>query len=102
MADTCGGKKPGSLDQLSKKELEAKCKTLLQIAQKAKNARDDAKEENVALQAESEKDRKGLMMKISTLESKIGDTEDVVIAKLRQLDRMSQENDLLLDQMKSN
>ena len=70
--------------------------------QKAENARDDATEENAALQAESEKDRKGLMVKISTLESKIGDTEDVVIAKLRQLDRMSQENDLLLDQMKSN
>jgi len=77
----------------------AKCKTLLMIAQKAKNAKDDAKEETVVLQAESEKDKKGLKEKISTLESKIGDTEDVVMAKQRQLDRMSQENDLLLEQM---
>ena len=33
-------KKPGALESLSKEELIGKCKTLLQIAQKAKKAKD--------------------------------------------------------------
>jgi len=99
MAESGAGKKSGALESLSKEELIGKCKTLLQIAQKAKKAKDDAHKQNEGLQTDSEKEKKNLLEQISLLESNIDDKEDVVKAKQRQLDRLSEENDSLLEQM---
>jgi len=99
MADSGAGKKPGALDSLTKEELVGKCKTLLQIAQKAKKAKDDAQKQSEAIQGENEKENKKLLEQISVLERKVDVNEDVVKAKQRQLDRLSEENDSLLEQM---
>jgi len=92
-------KKTGSLELLSKDELVSKCKTLLQIAQKAKKSKDDAVEQCELLQAEVDKGRDEILGKTRTLQNKIEDLEDKNEAKQRQLERLVTENELLLEQI---
>merc|ERR1712180_400263 len=92
-------KKPGSLDTLSKEELVQKCKSLLQLAHKAKNAKDDKQKQYDAIQAESEKEKEELQNRISLLESKNEDVEDLLKSKQRKIDRLSDENDSFLGQV---
>merc|ERR1711962_692095 len=92
-------KKPGSLDTLSKEELVQKCKSLLQLAHKAKNAKDDKQKQYDAIQAESEKEKEELQNRISLLESKNEDIEDLLKSKQRKIDRLSDENDSFLGQV---
>jgi len=97
--ETGGPKKPGALDSLSKEELVGRCKNLLQLAQKAKKAKDDAQKQNEALQEENEKEKKTLLEQVNVLESKGDDNEDILKSKKRQLDRLTEENESILEQM---
>merc|ERR1711874_182483 len=97
--ESAAGKKPGALENLSKDELIGKCKTLLQIAQKAKKSKDDVQKEKEILQTEKETEKKDFLEQISFLKSNIDDNEDLVKAKQRQLDRLNEENDSLLGQV---
>eukprot|EP00092_Neocalanus_flemingeri_P096298 GFUD01122575.1.p1 GENE.GFUD01122575.1~~GFUD01122575.1.p1 ORF type:complete len:1513 (+),score=587.82 GFUD01122575.1:87-4625(+) len=101
MSESGGAKKTGAgaLGSLTKEELVGRCKSLLQLAQKAKKAKDDAQKQNEVLQEESEKQKKVLIEQISVLESKNEDNEDVLKAKKRQLDRLTEENESILEQM---
>jgi len=99
MAESGAVKKPGALESLSKEELVGKCKTLLQIAQKAKKAKDEIQKEKEILQEEGVKEKDDFLEQISVLKSNIDDNEDIVKAKQRQLDRLSEENDSLLEQI---
>jgi len=99
MAESGAAKKPGALESLSKEELIGKCKTLLQIAQKAKKAKDDIQKEKEILQEEGVKEKDDLIEQIGVLKSNIDDNEDVMKAKQRQLDRLNGENDSLLEQI---
>jgi len=98
-SDTGAGKKTGSLDLLSKEDLVGKCKALLQIAQKAKKAKDDALDQNKVLQTDLERDRNNAVEQICNLENRLGDFEDLMKAKQRQIGRLSEENDSLLEQI---
>jgi len=94
-------KPPASLDSLGKEELITRCRSLLQLAQKAKTAKDDAQKRCEAIEENSKKEKASLEENIATLQSKNEDTEDLLKAKQRKLDRLSDENDSLLGQIDS-
>lgn len=115
------------LNTLTKDELVAKCKTLLQLAQRAKQAKDDlakkleTKEAELAEQHNNQQttqkplsgqsepsiqhnlvDRlEELEAQNALLDSQREDLDDLVKAKQRKLDRLSNENDALLQEIEA-
>ena len=64
-----------------------------------KKAKDEIQKEKEILQEEGIKEREDLLEQISVLKSNIDDNEDIKKAKQRQLDRLSEDNDSLVEQI---
>ena len=64
-----------------------------------KKAKDEIQKEKEILQEEGIKEREDLLEQISVLKSNIDDNEDIGKAKQRQLDRLSEDNDSLVEQI---
>ena len=64
-----------------------------------KKAKDEIQKEKEILQEEGIKEKEDLLEQISVLKSNIDDNEDIGKAKQRQLDRLSEDNDSLVEQI---
>merc|ERR1719192_3124795 len=89
-----GGRK-AALESLSQEELVGKCKSLLQLAQKAKKAKDDLQSQLEELNTKKNEEISHLKNELEILQTKNEESEDMLKVKQRQLDRVSDENESL-------
>ena len=108
-------RKPAPLDSLTKEELVSRCKSLLQIAQKAKSSKDgrslikcsvfkvlkftEAHMKLELLEASKSKEMTTAASKLEELRAVVESKDDIIESKDRRLKKLSDDNDSILEEM---
>jgi len=92
-------RKPAPLDSLTKEELVSRCKSLLQIAQKAKSSKDEAQMKLEVLEASKSEEMTTAASKLEELRAVVESKDDIIESKDRRLKKLADDNDSILEEM---